>query len=241
MTLQGKLILITGAAQRIGKALALGVARAGSDIILHFHTSRQQAADTVNEIAELGRKAYLLQADLTDLEQVPRLIEEASRIGPLYALINNAAIFEPLSWTEVTPDNWQRHLNLNLSAPFFLSQAFARTVKPNERACIVNMLDWRALRPGSDHLPYTITKAALAALTRSLAIALAPNITVNGIALGAILPPSGQTPPKEILNAVPAARWAQLEEVVQLVLFLLSGPGYITGEVIHLDGGRHLI
>jgi len=241
MTLEGKLILVTGAAQRIGKSLALGVARAGADVILHFHTSRRQATSTFEEITELGRKAYLLQADLTNLEQAPRLIEEASRIGQLYALINNAAIFEPLSWSEVNPDNWQRHLNLNLSAPFFLSQAFARTVKPGERACIVNMLDWRALRPGSDHLPYTIAKAGLTALTKSLAIALAPNITVNGVALGAILPPANEAPPEGILDKIPAARWAQLDEVVQLVIFLLSGPGYITGEVIHLDGGRHLI
>ncbi len=199
------------------------------------------AIETYEEIRTLGGVAHLLQADLNNPEQAHGLIQQATEFGPLYGLVNNAAIFEPLSWSEVNLSNWQSHLNVNLTAPFFLSQAFAKQVKPGERACIINMLDWRALRPGDDHLPYTISKAALAALTRSLAIALAPNILVNGIALGAILPPADKKTPKITLRSVPAARWARLEEVVQLLLFLLEGPGYITGEIIHLDGGRHLI
>jgi len=103
------------------------------------------------------------------------------------------------------------------------------------------LLDWRAMRPGSDHLPYTVSKSALAALTRSLAAALAPQITVNGLALGAILPPGNGEVHRDILNYVPAGRWASLEEVGQTLIFLLDGPAYITGEIIHVDGGRHLV
>jgi pteridine reductase len=103
------------------------------------------------------------------------------------------------------------------------------------------MLDWRALRPGPDHLPYTISKAALAALTRSLATALAPQITVNGLALGAILPPSDGANIGNILDNIPAHRWANLEEVGQALVFLLDGPTYVTGEILHVDGGRHLV
>jgi pteridine reductase len=103
------------------------------------------------------------------------------------------------------------------------------------------MLDWRALRPGPDHFPYTISKAALVAMTRSFASALAPRITVNGIALGAILPPSDGGDTETPIRDVPAKRWAELDEVWQTVLFLLTGTGYITGEIIHLDGGRHLV
>jgi NAD(P)-dependent dehydrogenase (short-subunit alcohol dehydrogenase family) len=103
------------------------------------------------------------------------------------------------------------------------------------------MLDWRALRPSSNHFPYTISKVGLAGLTRSMAVALAPHITVNGIALGAVLPPADQPDEFGDLDSVPAARWANLDEVMQTVLFFLDGPSYITGEIVHLDGGRHLV
>jgi pteridine reductase len=155
--------------------------------------------------------------------------------------VNNAAIFEPLSLSDTTLDDWQRNLAINLTAPFLLSQAFAAALPPGESGRIVNLLDWRALRPGADHFPYTISKAGLAALTRSLAVALAPHITVNGLALGAILPPSTGGDIDDILDPVPAGRWAELDEVCQALLFLLSGPSYITGEILHIDGGRHLV
>ena len=127
----------------------------------------------------------------------------------------------------------------NLAAPFLLSQAFAK--QASEGARIVNILDWRALRPGSDHFPYTISKAALAAMTQSLAIALSPRIIVNGLALGAILPPADGNAEADIIKNVPARRWAQEDEIEQALLFLLTCPSYITGEIIHLDGGRHLV
>ena len=103
------------------------------------------------------------------------------------------------------------------------------------------MLDWRALKPGADHLPYTISKAGLAALTKSLAVSLAPDISINGIALGAILPPNDGVPVSAILEGLPIPRWATIPELEETVLFLLTGPNYITGEIIHLDGGRHLV
>jgi NAD(P)-dependent dehydrogenase (short-subunit alcohol dehydrogenase family) len=156
-------------------------------------------------------------------------------------LVNNAAIFESRTWETTDIDSWNRHLDINLTAPFLLSQAFARSLPETHVGRIVNILDWRALRPGADHLPYTISKAALAALTRSLAAAMAPRITVNGLALGAILPPSPKADLQHIIKPVPAGRWAEPDEVGQALLFLLDGPGYITGEILHLDGGRHLV
>ncbi|MGZ9165986.1 MAG: SDR family oxidoreductase, partial [Anaerolineales bacterium] len=108
-------------------------------------------------------------------------------------------------------------------------------------ARIVNILDWRALRPGADHFPYTISKSALAALTKSLAVALAPNIIVNGLALGAVLPPADRNVNPEITKSIPAKRWSKESEVEDALLFLLIGPAYITGEIIHVDGGRHLV
>jgi NAD(P)-dependent dehydrogenase (short-subunit alcohol dehydrogenase family) len=159
----------------------------------------------------------------------------------LFGLVNNAAIFEPLSWEATSLEAWQKHLAINLTAPFLLSQAFAKSLATGTNGRIVNILDWRGLRPGPDHLPYTVSKAALAALTQSLAASLAPAITVNGMALGAVLPPSDGADSPGILKNVPAGRWAKLDEVGQTLVFLLDGPAYVTGEIIHLDGGRHLI
>jgi pteridine reductase len=159
----------------------------------------------------------------------------------VYGIVHNAAIFEPLRLPDVTPDNWQRHMDINLTSPFFISQAFYAGLGPEDHGRIIMMLDWRALRPGFDHLPYTVSKAGLAALTSSLALSMAPRVTVNGIALGAILPPSDNSPTDKIIQPVPMKRWAGLDELGQTILFLMDGPEYITGEIIHLDGGRHLV
>ena len=237
--LKGKTILVTGAARRVGRLFALACGRAGADVILQHGHSPAEAEAVKEEIASFGARAWVLAADFSHPENVSQLIDQANALSPLYGLVNSAAIFEPLSMQETSLDDWYRHLNINLTAPFLLSQAFAKHVK-NGR--IVNILDWRALRPGADHFPYTVTKSALAAMTKSLAIALAPNITVNGLALGAILPPSDKPSTSEkVIEAVPAKRWSEANEVEEALLFLLTGPAYITGEIIHLDGGRHLV
>jgi NAD(P)-dependent dehydrogenase (short-subunit alcohol dehydrogenase family) len=192
-------------------------------------------------IEKKGRRAYLLQADLADPRQVTQLFEQAAQIGQIYALVNNASIFDPLSMTDTSLEDWQRHMDINLTAPFLLSQAFAKALPDGTHGRIINILDWRALRPQADHFPYTISKAGLAALTRASAVALAPNIIVNAVAFGAILPPSDGGDTDTILESVPAGRWAEMQEVTDIIRFLLAGPAYITGEVIHLDGGRHLV
>jgi NAD(P)-dependent dehydrogenase (short-subunit alcohol dehydrogenase family) len=241
MSLHGKRVLITGAARRVGRALALSVARAGGDVALHHAHSLGEARQAQAEAQALGVQAQVYQADLSDLPQASALIERAWQDGPLFALVNCAAIFEPLTWQTADLPAWQRHLDLNLTAPFLLSQAFARSLPADRDGRIVNILDWRALRPGPDHLPYTISKAGLAALTAALAQALAPRITVNGLALGAVLPPSHGADNPGLLKSVPAGRWAQLDEAGQALLFLLDGPAYITGDILHLDGGRHTV
>ncbi|MBT3391744.1 MAG: SDR family oxidoreductase [Chloroflexi bacterium] len=241
MPLSGKTILITGAARRLGKVMALAVARAGGDVILHHGHSPVEAAQTQSEIQALGRNAHIIQADLNDPAQITALIPKAVQFDPLFALVNNASIFDALRLENTRLEDWERHQRVNLSAPFLLSQAFAAHIDADVPGRIINILDWRALRPEADHLPYTISKAGLAALTRSLAIALAPNITVNGLAFGAILPPSDGNLSEDLLANVPAGRWAILDEVGEALLFLLTGPSYITGEIIHLDGGRHLV
>jgi pteridine reductase len=237
----GKTILITGAARRVGRIFAIGCALAGADVIIHHGHSSQEALDVQNEIASFGRRAWVLDSDFSRPGEVPRLVSRANAFGPLYGLVNSAAIFEPLAFQDTTPGDWERHLAVNLTAPFLLSQAFAQQVPEGGEGRIVNILDWRALRPGADHFPYTVSKAALAALTRSLAVALAPRISVNGLALGAVLPPTGGGKGPDVIKNVPLGRWSEADEVQQALVFLLAGPAYITGEFIHVDGGRHLV
>lgn len=238
--LTDKTILITGAAYRLGKVMALAAAKRGANVIIHHGHSPAEATATANEIRALGRSAWVLQADLSLTDETQQLISKANAISPLYALVNNASIFTPGGFLETSLTSWQESFNINLTAPFILSQEFVKAHTTNQSGRIINLLDWRALRPGRDHFAYTIAKAGLAAMTKSVALAAAPNITVNAIALGAILPPS-EGNSENILRPVPANRWADLSELEETVLFLLTGPTYISGEIIHLDGGRHLV
>jgi NAD(P)-dependent dehydrogenase (short-subunit alcohol dehydrogenase family) len=237
--LNGKTILITGGAKRVGKIFALACAGAGADVVIHHGHSTEEAEATRDEIMRLGRQAWVIEADLNDPAAAGNLIPLINESTPLHGLVNSAAIFESLSLDTTALEDWQKHLQINLTAPFLLSQAFAKQAPESGR--IVNILDWRALRPGADHFPYTISKAALAAMTQSLAVALAPKIIVNGLALGAILPPSDGKARPDLIKYIPAGRWAEEQEVEQALLFALTCPAYITGEIIHLDGGRHLV
>lgn len=238
--IKDRTILITGSAKRLGKEIALAVANAGYQVIIHASQSQKEAEELAELINHSGGKANFISADFSDPTKANKIIENSfSKEDNLFALINNASVFEPGNFLETSYETWQSHFAVNLTTPFLLSQTFAKTLG-EKTGRIINILDWRALRPGKDHFAYTISKAALASMTKALALALAPNITVNGLALGAILPPSdgGST---AIIESVPAGRWAKIKELTDTVLFLLSGPQYITGEIIHLDGGRHLI
>ncbi|SRR6266508_79994 len=238
-SLNGRTVLITGAARRVGRMFALACASAGANVVIHHGHSDDEAEAVRIEILGLGRKAWVFKADLSDSFQAERLIPLVNESTPLHGLVNSAAIFESLSLETTSLDDWHKHLQINLTAPFLLSQAFAKQASDGAR--IVNVVDWRALRPGADHFPYTVSKAALASMTKSLAVALAPKISVNGLALGAILPPSDGKANPDIIKNVPLKRWANENEVEEALLFLLTCPAYITGEIIHLDGGRHLV
>jgi pteridine reductase len=239
ISLNGKTILVTGGARRVGKIFSRGCARAGADVVIHHGHSDEEAAELREEITALGRQAWVVQADLNDPSQARELIPRINDSTPLHGLVNSAAVFESLSLQDTSLAAWERHLTINLTAPFLLSQAFARQAADGAR--IVNILDWRALRPGADHFPYTTSKAALAAMTKSLAVALAPRVIVNGLALGAILPPADGKASADLIKSVPVGRWAEETEVEEALLLALSCPPYIIGEIIHVDGGRHLV
>lgn len=219
----------------------MAVARSGFDVAVHYLHSRPEAESLCSEIGGLGRRAISLQADLSQPEQVMTLVSRVTEHGPLVGLVHNASIFEKLDWETAGLEEWNRHLMVNLTAPFLLSQAFAHALPSGGQGRIISLLDWRLSRPGPDHLPYTISRSALASLTKSLAIALGPRITVNALALGAVLPPSDGNRDSRILDNVPSGRWASLQEIDQALVFLLTGPSYVTGEILTIDGGRHLL
>lgn len=242
MEIDGKVAIVTGGAVRLGKALALALAEHGARLVIHYGSSGGPAQATVRQIQALGSDGLAVQADLSQPGQTPSIVERAAaHFGQVDILVNSAAIFEPGTWDDTTEANWDRHFAINLKSPFFLSQAFAVHVGRERAGHIVNIADWRGVRPGTDHVAYTLTKAALIAMTKSLAQALAPNIQVNAIAPGMILPPPGQDQAylERWAHQIPAQRVGSPEEVARALIFLLRSD-FVTGELIFVTGGQHL-
>ena len=242
MELDGKVAIVTGGAVRLGKALALALAEHGARLVIHYGSSAGPAQETVTEIKAMGSEALAIQADLSQSGQAASIVERAvAHFGQVDILVNSAAIFEPGNWDDTTEANWDRHFAINLKSPFFLSQAFAKHVGREGAGHIVNITDWRGVRPGTGHVAYTLTKAGLIAMTKSLALALAPNIQVNAIAPGMILPPPGedQSYLERKAGKIPAQRVGSPEGIAKTLLFLLRSD-FVTGELIFVTGGQHL-
>lgn len=242
MELGGKVAVVTGGAVRLGKALALALAERGVRSVIHYNASAGPAEGTVARIAAMGGEAMVIQADLSQPSQMSRVITQAAdHFGQVDILVNSAAIFEPGDVYDTTEADWDRHFAINLKAPFFLSQAFAQHVGRQRPGHIVNIADWRATRPSTGYLAYTLTKAALITMTENLALALAPNIQVNAIAPGAILPPPGkdQAYLDRLARNIPAQRTGSPDAIAKALIFLLESD-FITGELIFVTGGEHL-
>jgi pteridine reductase len=239
--IRDRVAIVTGGAVRLGRALALALAENGARVVVHYGSSVDAAQETLTHIRAVS-DGIALAADLQDLGQARRVVERATQhFGQVDILVNSAAIFEPGDIFSTSEADWERHFAINLKAPFFLSQAFAAHVGRERRAHILNIADWRALRPGPDYAAYTLTKAALVTMTFSLAQALAPNIQVNAIAPGLILPPPGQDASylDRKARTIPARRAGSPEEIVRAMLYLLQSD-FVTGEVILVTGGEHL-
>lgn len=244
MELVGKVAIITGGAVRLGRALSLALAEQGVRLGIHYGSSAGPAQHLVKEIHALGSDATTIQADLSQpaKPEARSIVERTvAYFGPVDILVNSAAIFEPGNWDDTTEANWDRHFAINLKSPFFLSQAFAAQVGRDQAGHIVNIADWRGARPGTDHMAYTLTKAAVIAMTRSLALALAPNIQVNAIAPGLVLPPPGQDQVflERKAGQIPVQRVGSPQDIANALVFLLRSD-FITGELIFVTGGEHL-
>jgi len=240
--LEGTVALVTGGAVRIGRALALALAGRGARVALHYGNSTEAAAMTVAAIHDLGGQAAAFQADLRDLTQVGELVARvAERLGPVDILVNSAATFSPADLADISESGWDEQFSVNLKAPFFLARAFAGHVGKERPGQIVNIADWRAVRPDPKSLAYSLTKAGIVAMTKGLALALAPNIRVNAIAPGAILPPPGKDESylEQLGKQVPLQRHGGPEEVAGALLYLVTAQ-FVTGQVLFVDGGEHL-
>jgi len=234
--------LITGAGKRIGLAIARDLAVHGWAVALHHSASRDGANDLAAAIVDKGGKAAVLQADFTDHGEVNELVPRAvDAVGPLTLLINNAAIFERDEIDNVTDESWQRNIDINLRAPVFLARAFADQRPTGQAGNIINILDQRVLNPTPFFMSYTASKMALHGLTRTWALALAPDIRVNAIAPGFTLRSTNQTDAQfqASLDVQPLQRGTTPAEICEAVRFVLNAPA-LTGQTLALDGGQHL-
>jgi NAD(P)-dependent dehydrogenase (short-subunit alcohol dehydrogenase family) len=234
--------LITGGAVRIGRAIAIALARRGLAIAIHHLSSADDAVRLAAEIEAAGGRAAVLAADLADADAIPRLIAQCrSALGAPTVLVNNASTFRYDTIGSLTLESWQRHLATNLTAPILLSQAFARTLPDRATGSIINVIDQRVLRPTPEFFSYGVTKAALRAATEMLAQALAPRIRVNAVAPGPTLQSIHQTDADFAAerSATLLGRGPTPEEVAAAVGFLLDAPA-VTGHMLALDGGQHL-
>lgn len=237
-----RVALVTGAAQRIGRAIALALAGEGFDIALHHHTSAAAAEATCAEIRQVGRRAMLLRADLADEAQTATLLPRVSAaFGPVGVLVNNASPFERDEWHDGDRASWDAHIEPGLRAPFVLMQQFAGMLPEAAEGVVVNMLDQRVWSITPHFVSYTVAKAGLWTLTQSMALALAPRIRVNGIGPGPALPNIRQTQEQFERQAAstPLRRGTSPEEIARAVLAILALPS-MTGQMLALDGGQHL-
>tara|TARA_R110002111_G_scaffold262504_1_gene338896 strand:- start:65948 stop:66691 length:744 start_codon:yes stop_codon:yes gene_type:complete len=241
LNLEGKVAVITGAAVRIGRSMAIALAEAGADICIHYRSSAQEAEQTCAEIRQRGRKSFAVSADLSDSRNAAALIMDAviAEFGKVDILINSASVFEDKSLRNSSEHDWDSQLDINLKAPYFLCQEFAKTFQPGQRGQIINLVDWRALRAGTGHLPYRISKAGLVTLTECLALELAPEIQVNAIAPGAILPPPGLDISylEQRAKRIPLQRPGSPQDICDALLYLLR-TDFVTGEVLNVSGGE---
>ena len=234
--------LVTGAGKRVGRAISLALAAEGWDLALHFHRSQAETDELATEISALGVKAVAVRCDLGSADQVSGLIAECERrLGTPTCLVNNAALFEYDDLASLEPEKWQRHLDVNLLAPLLLAKAFAARIPDGTTGCIVNLLDQKVFNLNPDFLSYTIAKIGLEGATRVLALALAPNVRVCGVAPGITLVSGEQTADgfARAHRLAPLGRSSTVEDIADAVRFVVNARS-LTGTTIVVDGGQHL-
>lgn len=242
MDIQNRVAIVTGGARRVGKALALGLADAGARVFVHYNSSAGPAEETLAEIEARGGQAAIGAVNLGNPELAADLVAMATEaLGTPSILINSASGFATDTLADVTLEGWRRSHDLTLASPVFLTQAFAAALPEDADGAVINVTDVRTLTPYVKHFSYVIAKGGIDTFTRTAAVALAPQIRMNAVALGVILPPPGEDAAyvENLAADLPLQRVGGTEPVVQAALHLIRND-FVTGEIIRLDGGGHL-
>ena len=241
MELKGKTVLITGAAKRVGREIALALARRGANIALHYNTSKSDAGKTAQEISELGVRVEMFQAELGDDSAIESMVSSVmAKFGGLDGLVNNAAVFFKTPFDALTAEDWDRTMSVNLRAVFLCSVHAGRAMLEGDGGAIVSIADWAGERPYRDYVPYCVSKAGVIALTKGLAKTLAPKVRVNCIGPGPVLTPGdlSEEESAEIVRRTPLKRHGSPADAASAVVFLFEGSDFITGAFLSVDGGR---
>jgi len=243
MLLKDSVAIVTGAAKRVGNAIAQQLAIRGVHIVLHYHTSQKEAEAAAKLLEKEGVEVFCLKADLSRVEEVERFVDEARmKAGKIDILINSASQYNETVFGTIQEKDWDRHLDTNVKGPFFLAQSVAKSMQEQKRGKIVNILDAHLNRPYVNYLPYFVSKSAMVGLTYCLARELAPHVQVNAIAPGPVLmrPEWGDELIQEIIDSVPLQRIGSPEDIANGVLFCLEASDFMTGAIIPIDGGQRL-
>ncbi|MEJ2679096.1 MAG: SDR family oxidoreductase [Gemmatimonadota bacterium] len=242
MDLADRVALVTGGARRVGRSLALALARGGADVVVNYHGSEADAHRTVEEIQALGRRAVAIRADVASRRDVAALIDGvAAEFGRLDVVVNSAALFRSTPFLAIDEEDWDRVLAVNLKGPFLVTQAAAALLAVHE-GLVVNIADLSALQPWPGFAHHSVSKAGLAQLTKVAARALAPRVRVNCIAPGTVLPPEDYTQEQiaDLRERTALKRLGSPADVVRALLFLVESD-FVTGEIVVVDGGRSLM
>jgi NAD(P)-dependent dehydrogenase (short-subunit alcohol dehydrogenase family) len=241
--LNHQVALVTGAGRRIGRVIALNLARAGASVVVNYNQSRRPAQATVKDIEALGVESMAVKADVARPAEVKAMFRTAhKRFRRLDILVNNAGIFFPVRWEDLRERDWNRILGTNLKGPFFCAQAAARFMERQKRGRIINISSLGGLQAWPKYMHYCASKAGLIMLTRCLAKALAPNISVNSVAPGTILFPGEKCGPEteNIIRATPLKKTGRPEDIAEMVLYLATCGNFITGQIFVVDGGKSI-
>ena len=246
MKLTGKIVLITGAARRIGREIALTLARRGAQIIIHYNRSYKEAVSLEREIRQLGTNAWMMAEDFSAkkgriVPAIERFVKRIyQRVPRIDVLVNNAAIYYPTPFGKIREKDWDELMDVNLKTPFFLAQAIGSKMFKQKSGKIVNLADWTGLRPSPDYLPYCISKAGLIAATYGLAKSLAPYVQAAGIAPGPILPAQGmgkRQTKQAVARRTLLQRFGSSSDIAQTVRYFIEDTDFVTGALLPVEGG----
>ncbi len=244
MQVKGCTVLITGAAKRVGRVIALTLAAAGADILIHYNRSDKDAKALQAQIRKkFKRTPGLLRGDLAKFSELKRLAEEAWKLRKkVDVLVNNASTFYPTPLGKASEAQWEDLFNVNARAPFFLSEALGLKMKKRGKGKIVNIADWAALQPYTQYVPYCASKAALVAVGQGMARTLAPEVQINTILPGPVMWPDDLGPAvmKSVIRSTPLKRIGTPQDIANAAKFLIEGSDFMTGSLVHVDGGRHI-